>query len=175
MSNVARSRSRLCSGAIAALLLLFAACTAMPALAQWSWRDAAGNITYSDSPPPPSTPAKDILRQPGMREQLQQYAGTAPATDATAPVRPSGSLADQEADFRKRQLARERTEKKLAEEETQARQRDEACSRARGYQQVLNSGVPVLHPDPDGNHGYLGDEQRVRELQQAHEAIAKNC
>ena len=42
---------------VAALLL----CMAIPAAAQWMWRDANGRVTASDIPPPREIPDKDIL------------------------------------------------------------------------------------------------------------------
>ena len=32
--------------------------------AQWKWRDAKGNLQFSDLPPPAGTPDKDILHRP---------------------------------------------------------------------------------------------------------------
>ena len=38
---------------------------AMPASAQWKWRDKNGQTQYSDLAPPAGTPDHDILQRPG--------------------------------------------------------------------------------------------------------------
>src|ERR1017187_325860 len=65
------------TGALAALALL-----ALPAQAQWKWRDAAGHVQYSDLPPPSGTPDKDILSRPAV--QRRATAATLPASAASA-------------------------------------------------------------------------------------------
>lgn len=37
---------------------------AASAQAQWKWRDAKGNVQYSDMPPPAGVADKDILQRP---------------------------------------------------------------------------------------------------------------
>ena len=56
---------------------------ALPAEAQWKWKDKNGHIQYSDLPPPTGTPEKDILMQPSARHS----SAPAAATSAPAAVR----------------------------------------------------------------------------------------
>src|SRR6188472_3388547 len=60
------------------LTLLGLACT-LPAVgfAQWQWIDNNGRKVFSDQSPPANIPAKNILRQPGVK-------GTPVVADATA-------------------------------------------------------------------------------------------
>ena len=47
-----------------AVLALVGLALALPAVAQWKWRDAQGRITVSDRPPPREVPERDILVRP---------------------------------------------------------------------------------------------------------------
>lgn len=71
-----------------ALVLLGIALSAS-AQAQWKWRDASGQINYSDQPPPVSVPAARILSI-GAAAPPTAQAGTA---DAAASATPAGSAA----------------------------------------------------------------------------------
>jgi len=71
------------TGAMAALVLC-----ALPAQAQWKWRDAAGHVQYSDLPPPSGTPEKDILGRPAAQQRRaaaaaqRRHVCTLPSTSA---------------------------------------------------------------------------------------------
>jgi hypothetical protein len=152
------------------------------AQAQWAWRDAAGNITYSDSPPPADVRPDAILHQPSPVEPARNDAGngrsdgSAPAARETPrPPSPAKSLAEQEADFRKRQAAREKAEQKQAEDEAKAAQRAADCNQARGYLEMVEGGTRLLRPDASGNRNFMDDEQRAAEIAKTREQIAKNC
>src|ERR1019366_8620904 len=73
------------TGAMATLALL-----ALPAEAQWKWRDVAGHVQYSDLPPPSGTPDKDILSRPAV--QRRATAATLPASAASAAAAASNPL-----------------------------------------------------------------------------------
>lgn len=47
-----------------ALIALLAGFTASTAIAQWQWIDEHGRKTFSDRPPPPHIPEKNILKSP---------------------------------------------------------------------------------------------------------------
>ena len=57
------------------------ACIALPAEAQWKWRDKGGHVQYSDLPPPAGTPDQDILaaaeRAPRARRHRRRAASAA--------------------------------------------------------------------------------------------------
>ena len=70
------------------LLLLVGIAFSGDALAQWKWRDANGQIHYSDQPPPAGVPAAQILTMSGARK---------PAASAPAAVdREAGAVAPRE-------------------------------------------------------------------------------
>lgn len=162
-------------------LLLCLLAVAGPAHAQWAWRDASGNTTYSDSPPPPDVRPEAILRRPG--------AMPIPAGDATTAENPGGtsapgapkaasapkSLAEQDADFRKRREERLKAEQKQADDETKAAQKMETCNQARSYLEMIQSGMRLMRPNPDGTRGFMDDDQRSAEVQKAQDTVAKSC
>lgn len=173
------------------------------AQAQWAWRDAAGNITYSDTPPPPDVAPGSILRQPtampapepagsnsgaggnsagyrpaGSEVQGANAAGGAPARGAEAPrpaAGPSKTLAEQEAEFRKRNADREKAAQKAEQEEAEAARKAEACAQARNYLEMIQGGTRLMRPDADGNRSFMDEEQRAAETQKTQDNIAKSC
>jgi len=183
----------------ALVLALFLAAGA--AHAQWVWRDANGEVTYSDSPPPPNVSRSEILRQPtGASSSAADETPSAPPAPTTnggvvpanarvvapaAPVpqppqasRPGNApktLAEQDADFRKRQADQQKAEEKQAQDEAQEAQRTEACNQARNYLNTLQSGARLMRPDANGERNFLDDEQRSAEIQKTQENIEKNC
>ena len=46
------------------LALLLGSLVALPATAQWKWRDSRGQIHVSDIPPPREVPDRDVLQRP---------------------------------------------------------------------------------------------------------------
>ena len=49
---------------IRALLVALACAVPVVCIAQWQWVDKDGRKVFSDQPPPPDVPAKNILKQP---------------------------------------------------------------------------------------------------------------
>jgi Domain of unknown function (DUF4124) len=151
--------------ALAALLLLAYAGNAS---AQYSWIDERGMKQYSDRPPPASVPKSRVLKQPGGAT------AAAPAEEARPSAAPAAapSLAERNAEFRKRQAEQAEKEKKTAEEARIAADRSRNCERARDYQRTLESGVRIGTMGKDGERGFLSDEQRAREVQETRRALA---
>jgi hypothetical protein len=181
------------------LLASVLAASALPALAQWSWRDANNQVVFSDRPPPPGVKPSQILRQPGANAPLALItpppadssapaggavpiaqpvpgAAAAPAAPAAsaAPAAPK-SIADREMEFRKRTQEREAAERKSAETEARASQLAQECQRSRGYLRSLEDGIRIVRDDGQGNRNYIDDTQRAAEKQRLREAIGRNC
>jgi hypothetical protein len=171
------------------------AASALPALAQWSWRDANNQVVFSDRPPPPGVKPSQILRQPGANAPLaliipppaessapaggaipiaQPVPGAAASAPSAAPAAPK-SLADREMEFRKRTQEREAAERKSAEAEARASQLAQECQRSRGYLRSLEDGIRIVRDDGQGNRNYLDDTQRAAEKQRLRDAIGRNC
>jgi hypothetical protein len=152
-----------------AALLVF--CCAGAAQAQFVWVAPNGTRVYSDQPPPPGTPPSKILKAPG-RAALAQDTPDAPASaGAVHPTAPT--LAEREADYRKRTKAREEADSKSESEAKRAAAHADYCEGARKNQRLYQSGIRIAEVGPDGQKRYLSDAERAaaneRATQQANE------
>jgi hypothetical protein len=144
---------------VVALLLLSLAC--LPAAGQINkCVDKAGKVVgYATECPPGTRPQETGIRN-------------APPPDAPA----QKSLAERDAEFRKRQLeqkeAGEKSEKKAAE----TRERKEACESSQAYLKSLQTGQRIRKTDPKtGEASFLADADYPKEIAAAQKAVAANC
>ena len=144
---------------LSALLLLCLFCCGGLAQAQFVWIAPNGTRQYSDQPPPPGTPASKILKAPGRSAPVQETPEAAPAVPAVKPKAPT--LADREADYRKRGKEREESERKSQEEAQQAAKKAEYCDSLRKHQRLVESGARISDVGPDGQRRFLGDAERA--------------
>lgn len=146
------------------------------AYAQYVWLDERGIKQYSDMPPPASIPASRILKQPGgTRISANKEAtstGTEPST-STSTSRTEMTIAERNAEFRKRQAERTEKEKKAAEEEKVAMARNKHCEQVRDYHRALESGQRIARMDNNGERQFLTDEQREREMRDTRRTMAE--
>jgi hypothetical protein len=163
-------------------LRLLCACTlallSQAAHAQYSWLDDKGTRVFSDRPPPPGTPAERILKMPRGLAPRPVQAEAAPAA-ATASPSPAGAadkaspptLAERDADFRKRAAQREADEKKAAQEASRKAASTENCEIARASARALDSGMRISHVDAKGEKAFLTDEERAQRLERARKVL----
>lgn len=159
---------------LAGCALALGLASALPAAAQWKWKDGAGKVQYSDRPPPASVPERDILQRPSNVRSF------APAPVVASPASPVAAAAsapgvDKELEARRRQEEQAREAKARAEKERVAQVRAENCTRARSYMQTLDSGVRIARTNVQGEREILGDEARAAEAERTREIIAANC
>ena len=160
-----------CAGA----LMLLAQLAPQLAHAQYSWLDDKGTRVFSDRPPPPGTPPARILKAPHRLDAAPgDMAPAASAEAASAPLEKpkQPSLAEREADYRKRQTARQEAEKKAQEEAGRKAAQQQMCANARQEERQLASGMRISDMGPNGERGYISDEDRARRLARAREALA---
>ncbi len=149
---------------------LLAAC---PAWAQiYTWTDKDGRTHYSDTPPKTGevkvvSPAR---RTPPQTEPARAEAEKDAAQPATAP-----SLADREAEFRKRRAEEAEAKAKAEAEAKRAQERGRACSQARAQLAALQSGQRVARFKEDGSGEILDDAQRVQETEKVQAYIEQEC
>jgi Domain of unknown function (DUF4124) len=62
-----------------ALFATLGALLALPAEAQWKWRDKGGRMQYSDLPPPASVAEQDILQRPNGAQRVVTAPAARPA------------------------------------------------------------------------------------------------
>ena len=145
--------------------MLLATLVAAPAFAQYSWIDDHGTRVFSDRPPPPGTPPSRILKAP-------RGAATEPAAPAEAAKPTAPSLADRDADFRKRAAERDADERKAAEDAQRKADNAEQCAAARRSEAVLTSGVRVADMDDKGERVFVTDDEKARRLAQVRRVLA---
>jgi len=166
---------------LAALLLLV---WALPAAAQWAWRDDNGRLVYSDRPPPASTKPANIVQQPSRTLTAPAGTatpGTAPAAGGDAPKTAASSspapksMAERELEFNKRQQERADADKKAQEEQQKSAAKAAECERARGYLKSLEDGIRIARTDASGNREFLDDTQRATEVQRTRQVVQATC
>lgn len=153
---------------------------AVPAvcLAQWQWIDKDGRKVFSDRSPPADVPAKNILRQPGVKgapaavPEPQAAASQAARPAASAP-RLSGK--EKELEDKKKQAEAAAAEKKKAYEEEVAKVRTENCARAKRAKATFESGVRVARTNDKGEREIMDDAARAAESKRLEAVIANDC
>jgi len=124
-----------------------------------------GRVEYAAECPPGS---KQV--QTGIRTTTE-----GPSSSGAASPQQK-SVAEQEAAFRKRQMesqeARQKDEKKLAED----REQSAVCEQARTYLNSLKIGNRIARNDPKtGERIFLEDPDRPAEIARAQRAVDSNC
>lgn len=159
-----------------ALTALTCACAltllALPASAQWKWKDASGRITVSDLPPPRDVPPQNILQRPepaAVRAPAAAPAASAASVPAAAP------RVDRDLQARKDATEREQAAKEKAEAAKLAEQRAENCRNARAHLAALDSGQRIARYNDKGEREILDDRQRAAETRRARDVIAAEC
>lgn len=168
---------------------LVLAAAALPASAQWKWRDANGQITASDRPPPKDVPEKDILArptQPSVRRVVAPVAAAEPgaaqsAAEGSAPGAPAAAASaprtplEKEVDARRRAADAEAAAKAKATEARNAEIRAENCRKARAHITALESGQRMARVNDKGEREVLDDKARADEMRAAREVVTSDC
>ena len=139
------------------------------AAAQYVWLDEKGTKQFSDMPPPPSVPRSRILKQPGAAPASvpQDASEEKPAAAKAEPT-----IAEKNAEFRKRKAEQAEKEKKAADEAARAAENAKNCERARDFQRTLDSGERIVRTDKAGERSFLSDEQRAQESRDNRRVLA---
>jgi hypothetical protein len=142
------------------LFLAAALCVTLPASAAiYQWKDSSGKTVISDHPP-----------EVGVQVQKQYKSSAPPPTDAKQPT-----LAEREAEFRKRQQETQENAEKAEKEEQAAAQKKENCDAARRQIQALESGERIALRDAKGERYYMDDTQRAQEIAKAKRFLESKC
>jgi len=157
-----------CAAVLGALL-------AVPAQAQWKWRDKNGQTQYSDLPPPAGIAESDILQRPTLVQR------TAPAAAAAASGAASGAPAlapkgsDPALEAKRRQAEQEVAAKKKAEDEKAAIAKADNCMRAKAQMRTLDSGARIARTNEKGEREFMDDAARAAEAKRTQGIIASDC
>lgn len=169
-----------------ALMALLAGFTASTAIAQWQWIDEHGRKTFSDRPPPPHIPEKNILKSPvvartvtadtlpkaELPEDSQEETAEKTAADAP-PKTPDPQAAQQLKQEAERKAAEEK--QKREEQAKFIQQRMENCTRAQTALRTLQSDAQIGQIGPDGQQTAMSTLQREQETRRVRDVIARDC
>jgi len=157
-----------CAAILGALL-------AVPAQAQWKWRDKNGQTQYSDLPPPSGIAESDILQRPNSAQRAAPAAVVAASGAASgAPaLAPKGS--DPELEAKRRKAEQEVAAKKKAEDEKVAIAKADNCLRAKAQIRTLESGIRIARTNDKGEREFMDDTARAAEAKRTQDIIASDC
>jgi hypothetical protein len=145
------------------LAVLLVVATAVSAQT-YKWKDASGGTQYSDTPPPPG--AKDV-------QQIRQ------ATGATAPPAVGGAqqktIAEQEAEFRKRLESKKEADAKQAKAENDEQVRARNCAQATNQLKAYDIGTRMTRVNDKGERITLSDAEREQAKAEAQKAVDTWC
>jgi len=157
------------------LAALLGASLALPAAAQWKWRDRSGQTQYSDLPPPQGTAEKDILQRPNSGAMRNApVAAAAAASAASAPLLTAKGV-EPELEAKRKKLEQDEADKKKAEEQRIAAIRADNCVRARSQTRTLESGVRIARTNDKGEREILDDKQLAAEIKRSRDVMASDC
>ena len=113
---------------------------------------------------------------PGTKE-LQTGIKSAPGGGpAPAAKSQQKSLAEMDADFKKRRTEQTEAQAKQEKEVGEKEQRQRACEEARNYLTGLEAGARVTRTDPKtGERVFLEDAGRAQEIGRARQSVQANC
>jgi hypothetical protein len=119
---------------------------------------------------PPSAPAAAPAAGAGSAAGGAASAGAAGA--AAAPK----SVAERDADFRKRQMEKQESGAKDDKKAADAAQNKRACDDSRAYLKSLQAGNRITRTDPKtGERNYLADSDYSGEIARTQQTLQANC
>jgi hypothetical protein len=122
---------------------------------------AGGKVEYAAQCPPGTK-----SQQTGIRNN--------PAAPSAAPRQKS--LAEREAEFKKRQIESAEAQKKEEAKATENTEKRENCDRAKIYLKSLQEGQRIAQVDPKtGERVFLEDADRPAEIAKAQRSVDSNC
>ena len=167
---------------IFSLLMLSTAGASLSHAQIYQWKDSSGKTVISDSPPPasirqsrtigtasPASKTTDKGADPEKASEANQEKAV-----ANEPAKPL-TLAEKEAEFRKRQQeAKEKAERDASERAAQQARR-ENCEAATNNYRLLQSDTPVSQVNAKGELVTLSTNQRQQELERTRKIMQESC
>ena len=147
----------------------------LPAAAQtYKWTDPDGKIHYSDQPPPAAVKDETVIKR--GKNAPPPPAAAAPGDKAkTAGPPKAATPQEQEAEFRKRQVAnaeKEAAEKKKADE---AAEKKTNCDAAKGQLANLQAGGRITRTNGKGEREFMTDQEVAQEVDRGKKAVSSWC
>jgi len=159
--------------------LLFGAALAacMAASAQYQWIDKDGRRVFSDQPPPPGVPEKNILSRP-RGAHIAPTAAPAEQASASGAAQPAASApsgVDKSLEEKAKQAEEAEAAKKKAEEDKRAADKAENCKRAIANKATYESTPRLFTTDAKGERKFVEDKERAAEVKRLNDIIASDC
>lgn len=143
--------------------------------AQWKWIDAQGVVHYSDQPPPPSVPARNILQRPQRPGGAQPVATPSTAASAHAATPAASSALEKKIAEKKAAEHAAQEQDKLRQQQELALQNQQNCLQAQRELQILDSGQRMVQIDAQGQRVVMDDAQRAAQRARISALIAQYC
>jgi len=108
---------------------------------------------------------------PGSRSEKMSVPKGSPAAPAQ-----QKSLAERDADFKKRQVQKQEEDQKSAKKAADAENRKRACDQSQAYLKSLQGGHRISRTDPKtGERVFLEDKEYATEAARAKASVDANC
>lgn len=156
------------------------ALTSIHSFAQWHWLDDQGRKVFSDRPPGPEVPEKNIIKRPA---QLSKPAAIVVPVSDTAVSGESGKTAVPKTDASGTGPAQAGTDKGAAEQAQKLKQEQDrataakaqSCAAAQRQMAGLKSGGRIARFNDKGEREFLDDAAKATEMRQAQKVIDADC
>ena len=163
------------------LVSLFAALALVSGVAyaqQYKWVDKNGKTQYGDAPPagvkaiPLKGPATPPAPPPAAKKDDK---GGDASKDAKSAKKGPLTPAEQEAEFRKRQIEAAKASDESAKKQQEVSSKKESCETARDTLRTLESGSRISRTNASGERFFIDDNQRAAETAKAQKSVADFC
>jgi hypothetical protein len=156
------------------LAALLGSLLALPAHAQWKWRDKSGLIQYSDLAPPPGVAEADILQRPNVAT-VRAAPAALPASGPVSGPQIAIKTTDPELEAKRKKAEQDKADQTRAEDERRAQAKLDNCSRAKAYMRSLDDGLRIARTNEKGEREVLDDKARAEEARRTREIMASDC
>ena len=131
--------------------------------------DASGKVVgYGDCPPGTRSEGSTVKSAPAPTP--------APAPAAGAKSSAPQSVAEKDAEYRKRQIEKKEAEEKSSKKAEIAAQNERACADSRAYLKSLQAGNRITKTDPkSGERVFLQDNEYATEIARVQKNVDSNC
>ena len=148
-------------------------------LAQWQWIDKDGRKVFSDQSPPADIPAKNILKQPGVKGRCGRADCAPAASQAARPAPAAPKLSGKDKELRgKEEAGRSRRSRQEESPRGRSRQgpRPRTASGPSRAKASFDSGMPRSPAStPRASANIMDDAARAAETKRLAVIIASDC
>ncbi len=158
---------------VAAVMAFAAASIGSAAAQQYKWIDRDGKVQYGDVPPAgvKATPLKGPASAPAAPAAKADAKGGAAKEASKGPL----TAAEQDAEYRKRQIDAQKGRDKEENLAQDAQAKRENCANSQEQLRVLESGQRYSRTDAKGERYYLEDDQRAAAIAKARKLVGDWC